>query len=411
MNKKPTYFTSNRRGRLILFGFLYFVQGTLLAYVLVFNNLYLRTNGGTAIQLGILNGALVIPFILKIFIGILSDRTSLFGRGHRVPYITLGSLMILTGALIILAVDPIDQFPLFTGLAMLMALGLSFYDTTVDGLAVDLTPEEDFGIVQGSMVIGRSFGLVALASLYGRLIDQLGWSIVFILLAVFSLTPFLFLWAVREPTERPQGQQFERQAIKSLWRPSIRRLSGYALIYSFVVYGANGLVSVFLTENLGQTIVQVGDAAALGGAGMLVGGTLATLLARRLKIWIQGKWTAALVCLGLLMLAIFIRPENVRLTVFLWGICLAASEFVYITLAMMFAEPRLGAASYAIFMAISNAGIGVGQGITNSLIDTIDEPFIFVSLALLNLAIFPIIASMRRNEDGNRPVPQPSVAS
>ena len=233
MDKKPTYLTTNRRGRLILFGFLYFVQGTLLAYVLVFNNLYLRTNGGTAGQLGILNAALVIPFILKIFIGIWSDRTNLFGRGHRVPYIAIGSILIFLGAMLILTVHPIEQFYLFTFLAMLMALGLAFYDTTVDGLAVDLTPEDDFGIVQGSMVIGRSFGLVTLASLYGRLITEVGWSIVFILLAIFSLTPFVFLWAVREPKEREAAQKFEQGAVKALWRPSIRRLAVYALIYSF----------------------------------------------------------------------------------------------------------------------------------------------------------------------------------
>ena len=411
MEKKPTYFTTNRRGRLILFGFLYFVQGTLLAYVLVFNNLYLRTNGGTAGQLGFLNAALVIPFILKIFIGIWSDRTNLFGWGHRVPYIAIGSILIFTGAISVLTVHPIDQFYLFTFLATLMALGLAFYDTTVDGLAVDLTPEDDFGIVQGSMVIGRSFGLVTLASLYGRLISDVGWSIVFILVAIFSLIPFFFLWTIREPTERAAAQKFERGAFRSLWRPSIRRLALYAVIYSFVVYGANGLVSVFLTENLGQTIVQVGDAAALGGAGMLVGGSLATLVARRLKIWTQGRLTAGMVCTGLVMLAIFIRPENIRLTVFLWGFCLAAAEFVYITLAMIYADPRLGAASYAIFMAISNAGIAVGQGLTNSLIDTIDEPVIFISLAFLNLALFPIFASMRRNKDDSRSVVKPSVAS
>ncbi|MCB0028602.1 MAG: hypothetical protein KDE28_11880, partial [Anaerolineales bacterium] len=80
-------------------------------------------------------------------------------------------------------------------------------------------------------------------------------------------------------------------------------------------------------------------------------------------------------------------------------------------LAMMYAEPRLGAASYAIFMAISNAGIGVGQSLTNSLIDTIDEPVIFVALAILNLAIFPILARMRHDADADPTLAQPSVAS
>ncbi|MCB0009885.1 MAG: hypothetical protein KDE04_25645, partial [Anaerolineales bacterium] len=140
-------------------------------------------------------------------------------------------------------------------------------------------------------------------------------------------------------------------------------------------------------------------------------GALATLVARWTKIWVQGNVTAALVSVGLLLLAMFINPDNIWLTIFLWGVCLAASEFIYITLAMMYAEPRLGAASYAIFMAISNAGIGVGQSLTNSLIDTIDEPVIFVALAILNLAIFPILARMRHDADADPALAQPSVAS
>ena len=63
--------TQSRNGRYFIFGLLYFVQGAMLAYVLVFNNLYLRAFGATAGQLSLLNGLLVLPFILKIGIGVL----------------------------------------------------------------------------------------------------------------------------------------------------------------------------------------------------------------------------------------------------------------------------------------------------------------------------------------------------
>ena len=50
--------TDTQRGRHFLFGFLYFVQGAIIAYVLVFNNLYLRHFGASAGQLSLLNGLL-----------------------------------------------------------------------------------------------------------------------------------------------------------------------------------------------------------------------------------------------------------------------------------------------------------------------------------------------------------------
>ena len=57
--------TDSRNGRFLLFGFLYFTQGAIAAYVLIFNNLYLRAFGAAAWQLSLLNGLLVVPFILK----------------------------------------------------------------------------------------------------------------------------------------------------------------------------------------------------------------------------------------------------------------------------------------------------------------------------------------------------------
>lgn len=76
--------------RLILFASLYFTQGTILGYFSSLNALYLLDNGLTMTDVGIFGMIALIPFVLKIFLGMLSDRVNLFGRGHRVPYILIG---------------------------------------------------------------------------------------------------------------------------------------------------------------------------------------------------------------------------------------------------------------------------------------------------------------------------------
>ncbi|MBE2202210.1 MAG: MFS transporter [Anaerolinea sp.] len=391
-----------RNGRLRFFGLIYFVQGAIIAYVLIFNNLYLRHYGASAAQLSLLNGLLVMPFIIKIGIGLLSDQKRLslpiLGSGHRRPYMTLGLLMITLGGSIAALIPPVEMYPLFLVVALFIAFGLAFYDTTADGLAVDVTPVAEYNLVQGSMLVGRSLGFVMMAAVYGRLITAVNWQVVFWVVVVFSLLPHPWLRRLREPAQRAPSQQFSWAALRSLWRPEIGRFSLYAIVYSIAIYGTNAIITLFANEELGGTIIQVGNAAALGGLGMLLGGAVAMTAGRKLSIWNQGFATTALVSISLVLIALTANLTNIAVMTMLWGFCLAASELVFLTLSMAKTDPRLGAGQFAIFMAISNVGTGIGQATTTGLIDTIPFYWIFLGLAVINLLLFPILQAMRADE-------------
>jgi len=275
------------------------------------------------------------------------------------------------------------------------------YDTVADGYAIDVTPAEEQGQIQGVMVMGRALGVVILASIYGRIIALFGWTVIFVALALLTLTPQILLRFTQEPAERAQSQAFSWEALRSLWRPDIFRFSLYAIVYSVAIYGANAIVALFANEGLGQSLVAVGDVAALGGLGMVFGGAVATYLIRRptISIWQQGVWTAAAVFAILLLMALVANENNIMIMFVLWGICLSASELIYITLAMAKADRRMGAGQFAIFMAISNIGVGLGQSASTSLIDTVDFRWIFVGLALINLLSFPLLAVMRQDDE------------
>ncbi|MCP4425233.1 MAG: MFS transporter [Chloroflexi bacterium] len=399
--KKPhRSLTETRNGRFFLFGLLYFVQGTLLAYVLVFNNLYLRHFGASAGQLSLLNGLLVVPFILKIGIGLLSDKVPLdlpwLGRGHRTPYITSGLILIAVGGIGAAFIPPVAQFPLFVAAALFIALGLALYDTVMDGLAIDVTPDDEQAQVQGVMVIGRALGLAAMAAIYGRLITAYGWQIVFWAVSLFTLIPLIIMRRVREPAQRPAAQSFSWTAVRGLWRAEIGLFSLYAIVYSVAIYGANAIVALFANEELGGSLALVGDVAALGGLGMVLGGGIGVVLARRVSIWRQGMWTTVFVTVALLVIAFAATLENIAVITAFWGVVLAAAELIFITLSMAKSDPRMGAGQFAIFMAISNAGTGLGQAATTGLIDTVDFRWIFAGLAVFNLLAFPLLAAMRR---------------
>ena len=393
-----TSLTETRTGRLVLFGFLYFVQGTILSYVFVFNNLYVRTSGGTPQQLSLLNGVLALPFVAKFFIGIMSDRSSLFGRGHRRPYIVIGTLLMGIGSFLVAEVNPVRNYPLFVLLALLLASGLAIFDTTIDGFAVDATPGDQQGEIQGIMVVGRSIGFVMMAAVYGRLIDTYGWPVVFYWIAALSLLPFAVLWRAREPAQRPPRQQFQWRALRALARPAVGNLALYAIIHAWVIYSANNLLPLYINETLGRTLVEVGDVAVLISLGTLAGGLLSTVLVQRFTIWQIGRMVAVLAILNLLALSL---PGVTRFAdgaLIVWGVTLAAADFMYVTLSMMRADPRLGAGSYALFMAMSNFFIGIGQATTTRLIDTVSYQTQFVALAVLGLLFFPLLRRLQRDD-------------
>ena len=374
----------------------------MLAYVLVFNNLYLRLSGASAGQLSLLNGLLAVPFILKIAIGLLSDKVPLnlplLGHGHRAPYMRLGLLGIAIGSTGAAFVQPVAQYPLFLIVALFIAFGLAFYDTVADGLAIDVTPREQHEQVQGSMLVGRSLGFVMLAAVYGRLIAATGWQIVFIFVIIFALLPLPFLYHLPEAAERSAAQQFSWAALHGLLRKEIGLFALYAIVYSIAIYGTNAIIMLFANEELGGTLVQVGDVAALGGMGMVLGGLSGSIFGRRFSIWQFGYVTATAVSITLLLIALVANLQNIAYITIVWGVALASAELVFLTLSMSKTDPRIGAGQFAIFMAISNVGTGIGQATATGLIDTVDFHWIFIGMAAINLLTIPLLAAMSREQ-------------
>ena len=188
--------------RYAMFGSLYFSQGTILSYFTALNALYFLDRGLTMTDVGIFASIALIPFVIKIFFGMLSDRVNLFGLGHRKPYILIGLIIQFVCLVIVPFIDPAYYYWWFVGIAFILQMGMALYDTCTDGYALDTTPVEEEGTIQGFMVGGRALGVVITASAVGLLADNVSWLSVFWLLAGFTLIPLPFVLRLREP-DRP----------------------------------------------------------------------------------------------------------------------------------------------------------------------------------------------------------------
>lgn len=136
----------SRSLRFTLFGLLYLTQGVVLGYFASLNALYLLSNGLDMADVGVFSSIALIPFVIKIFFGMLSDRYNFFGLGRRKPYIAIGLLVQAICLVLAASINPGRQYWTFVGIAFLLQLGMAFYDTCTDGLALDITPTDEKGI-------------------------------------------------------------------------------------------------------------------------------------------------------------------------------------------------------------------------------------------------------------------------
>ncbi len=379
-----------RTARYALFALLYFAQGSILSYFTALNALYLLSFNLTMGQIGLFGAIALTPFVLKIFLGMVSDRFNLLGRGHRIPYIVLGLLMQAGGLVIVPFLNPATQFGLFAGLAFFIMTGMALYDTCTDGLALDTTTVEEQGRVQGIMVGGRAAGVVIVSAAIGALAQLSSWQIAFWTLAAVTLLPLPLVLMTREPA-RPPERRFEWAAFRSFAAWPVIALGLLGALYSLIINGANQVVNPFLQAEYGISYLTAGFYTAAWGVGVILGGVDGGRRADRLghRRAVQGALMAALVAIA--VLALINGPKIAWPLVIAFGFAFGFYEAVYFAAAMRFSDLRIAASMFAILMAIANLGTGIGLAVSGMLVDAVGYRTTFLILAALNLAALPLV--------------------
>ena len=299
--------------RYTLFALLYFTQGTILSYFTALNALYLLERGLTMTNIGIFGSIALIPFVIKILFGMLSDRVNLFGMGHRKPYIFLGLAVQFACLIVVPFIDPKANYWGFVALAFVLQLGMALYDTCTDGLALDTTPEGEKGTIQAFMVGGRAVGVIVTASIVGLLAERSTWQAVFWLLAGLTLLPLFWLaWALPD-------------------QPLYRIAMPWVLLSGLIQLAAAGALLAGVKQTGALGFIGLRQALDPAGAGPLIAGRGAdALVVRGLYRWVRHPlYTCGLVILWL-------TP------VMSWNwLALAAGLTAYILIGIPFEERKL----------------------------------------------------------------------
>ena len=382
----------SKTARYAMFGSLYFSQGTVFAYFTSLNALYFLSKGLTMGDVGIFGAIALIPFVIKIFLGMLSDRVNLLGLGHRKPYILLGLLVQTICLAIAPFIDPATSYWAFVALAFILQLGMALYDTCTDGLALDTTPVNEQGTIQGFMVGGRAAGVVITASVVGWLAQEVSWTAVFWLLGALTLVPVPLVLSIKERVREGVGE-FEWAAFAAFKRGPIIALAAAGFLFFLVIAGANQNVNPFLETEFGISLQRAGLFTTVWGIGVVAGGLFGGRLIDRI-----GQQRGTLVALffsfiSILALALIPGPAYAWGIVLIFGLSYGTYQTVYFALAMGHTDPRIAASMYSIFMAVTNVGQGVGFAVAGGLADlpAIGFRWAFVILTCVNLLALPLL--------------------
>ncbi len=395
--------------RYLLFGSLYFTQGTILGYFASLNALYLLDKGLTMTSIGVFGTIALIPFVLKVFLGMLSDRVNLFKMGHRKPYIYIGLAVQFLCLLAVPFIDPKASYWGFVAIAFTLQMGMALYDTCTDGLALDTTPEAEQGKIQGFMVGGRAIGTIVAASAVGLLAQHVSWLAVFWVLAALTLLPLPLIFSLKE-SERPSEKRFEWKAFGAFknWPVIAAGLAG--LVIFLVIVGANQLVNPYLQKELGITLSQAGFITSLWGIGVVIGSVVGSLLMSKLKVKKATLAILAMVSATLLLLAFLVLAKYglvfAIVLVVSYGIAYGAAQTVTFALCMQFVDQRIAASMFAILMAFTNIGQGIGLGLGGALSDAVTFRWTFVIFAALNLLVLPLLPAMFKRKQIQALVPE-----
>ena len=385
--------TQNKVLRFSMFALLYFTQGTILGYFASVNALYLMGSGFDMAKVGIFSTIALIPFVIKILFGMLSDRFNFLGLGHRKPYIFMGLAVQTICLLIVAQINPADHYWGFVGLAFLLQLGMAFYDTCTDGLALDITPEKEQGVLQGFMVGGRSVGVIAAASAAGFIAQYLNWPSVFYFLAILTLLPIPLLFFIKD-TGRGGEVRFNWSAFKAFKNVQVIAAALVGMVIFLVIVGANQLMNPALTERFGIDLKTAGLLTTVWGlgcvAGAFIGGFVKDRLGNKTALWAS----VIAVIPAMLLLAFVGAKPLIWVVAIYFGISYGMSQSIYFALAMKYTQPAIAASMFAILMSVTNIGQGIGLGAGGALASKAGFPITFVifgALMLLVIPFFPVL--------------------
>lgn len=412
--------SEDRNLRFSVIFLLYVAQGLPIGLFQFAIPAWMAARGSSAADVGYVLSAGLLPWSLKLVNGFIMDRFAFLAMGRRRAWLIGAQCMIVAGLLLMtiagLGHRDVMALALF---AFALNVATTFQDVAVDGMAVDLIPEEERGRANGFMFGGQALGMGIGTMLAGFAMAQYGLYAAAGILAIVVSFLLITITSVRErPGERllpwSGGQpSFHAQSLHvGAWKPLFAGVfKGLAtpptLIYMLAAFlGASSLGVFFgLAPLMGTRLLGMNEAdvSALTGIGNFAGAAAGILAVGFIADRIGAKRTTILIWSSIAVTALLMllfRSAWAQPVVF------TAFVLVYLTqdtsmrvgccaVAMRLCNPKVAATQFALFMAAANLGISAGSALLGTLDKLGGLPAMMGSILLANVAAVALMLAAR----------------
>ena len=397
------------------FSAFYFAQGVPIGLLSIAIPAWLAEQGSTLGEIGAYLGWIGLPWALKLIAGPFMDRFTFLPMGFRRPWVIAlqGGLVLSLVAVAFVGAgyEVGDPLMALTVAGVVVNIFAATQDVAVDGMAIDVLPEDERGRANAFMGFGQVAASSAFGALCGTLLAMAGITAGAIACAATVALIFMLAAVLRErPGERllpwTAGKASPRRATHSL----LANLKDVAIVLAMpmsllaisVEFVARlrdgmalGLFPVLATQDLGFTGEQftwfngiVGFVAA--ALVILLGPAIDRFGAKRLLlIALFGSVACHVVAFGLP--GLWDQPSAVAA---LFCVSTLLSQLVFvgvIALFMNLCSQNVAATQFAVYMALANLGRSAGGWSLPLIEDHLGSIEILLLMGLLVLAAAAIL--------------------
>jgi len=362
---------------------MYFAQGIPYGLMNIAVPAWLASQGVGAGQIASFLAVIILPWAFKLLSGPLMDRYQFLPMGRRRPWVLVAQLgMTLSFFGLVLVDNPAEQVGLLTLLALLINVFAATQDVAVDGMAIDVTPVNEQGRLNGFMVFGKAMGWGITSAVTGTMLVTFGLGATAIAAAAVQAVILLgFTLTLERRGERrlpwnSGDAMSERQAANSftnvlkglnavLWSRVSLILMAIMLFDGFIGGYGHALMPIaainlfgFTTPEWSQLVAVMG----LGGAAvaLALGPMIDRFGAKRMLIL-----TVSLVAIHAVLLAetqyLWENATYVKVMLAAWVLLGPVTMVCMIALAMTICSSATSATQFAIYMSLANLGSSAGS--------------------------------------------------
>lgn len=177
----------------------YVAQGLPIGLFLYAINAWLADNGQSAGAVAAIIATVYMPWSFKFIAAALMDRYTYLPMGRRRVWLIGSQALMLAGLSLAAFMAPGPQdLALIGWLGFAIFVGSAVQDVSVDGLAVDILPDNEQGPVSAFTFGGQAIGIAAGTMIGGYLLDHYGSAVAFMAFAPLNVFFLLFAVILRE---------------------------------------------------------------------------------------------------------------------------------------------------------------------------------------------------------------------